>query len=294
MPWRCQARFGASLPIMHLPDGYLDARVWLPLTICSAAVVGPCLASTQRQESPAHLPRLGMTAAYLFAAQMVNLPVLPGVSGHLLGAALAAILVGPVAATVVMACVFLVQAFFFQDGGVTTLGANLFNMGIAGVWGGYAVYRACGGPARLALSAGLAAWAAVMLGALLTGSELALSGVGRPAVLLFLLMGTHAAIGVGEAVLTVGALALLRRARPDLLPGVRGGKGWLPVAGLVGLVLLAPLASPLPDGLEYAAEHLGFVSRATSGLLPALAPDYALPGVRAGWWGTLGAAFLGV
>src|SRR5205085_9734926 len=112
-----------------------------------AAAIGGALRKVRPEIEPGLGPRMGLTAAYVFAAQMVNFPVAAGTSGHLLGAVLAAVLLGPHAAAVVMAAVFIIQAFFFLDGGHTALGANVLNMGLAGTYGGYAVYRALAGPA---------------------------------------------------------------------------------------------------------------------------------------------------
>src|SRR4051812_47153642 len=152
---------------MHIPDGFLDNRLCLATGVVSALAVGGALRRLRPESEPELAPRMGLTAAYVFAAQMVNFPVAGGTSGHLLGAVLAAVLLGPHAASVAMAAVFLIQAFFFLDGGHTALGANLLNMGLAGTYGGYAVYRTLAGPSpgarRCMTAAGAAAWASVML-----------------------------------------------------------------------------------------------------------------------------------
>jgi cobalt/nickel transport system permease protein len=168
------------------------------------------------------IPLMGVTAAFIFAAQMINFPVLGGTSGHMLGAVLAAVLLGPWAGTLVMASVIGVQALLFQDGGLLALGANIVNMGLVGTIGGYAIYRFAagllGGEQRGRLpAAGIAAWAAVMLGALAASLELVASGTTTLAVVLPAMLGTHAVIGIGEALITVGALALIGSVRPDLL-----------------------------------------------------------------------------
>src|SRR5690349_5911677 len=117
---------------MHIPDGFLSGPVAAGTAAITVVGVGHALARTRPDVEPTLAPRMGVTAAYVFAAQMLNFPVAAGTSGHLLGALLAAVLVGPHAGTVVMAAVFLIQAFFFLDGGHTALGANILNMGIAG------------------------------------------------------------------------------------------------------------------------------------------------------------------
>jgi cobalt/nickel transport system permease protein len=187
--------------------------------VVSASGVGAAVRRVQRTLEPERVPLMGMAGAFIFAAQMINFPVAGGTSGHLLGGLLAALLLGPAPAVLVMTAVFVVQCLLFQDGGLTALGANLFNMGILGSVGGYAAYRVLRGltvgegPAVAA-----AAWLSVMLGAAATALQLVLSGISPPGVVLPVMLAAHAFIGVGEALITLGALALIRRARPELLP----------------------------------------------------------------------------
>jgi cobalt/nickel transport system permease protein len=288
---------------MHIPDGFLDPGICLATGVVSAAGVAGALRGVRPERDPGLTPRMGMTAAYLFAAQMVNFPVAAGTSGHLLGALLAAVLLGPHAATVVMASVFLIQSFFFLDGGHTALGANVLNMGLAGTYGGYAVYRLLAGRSpdrrRSVGSAALAAWVSVMLGAALTSAELALSGAIAPERVFPAMLGVHAVIGLGEGGLTAAALGLLWSVRPDLITGRAASLGgerrwaWLTAGGLAPLALLAPLASASPDGLEWVAEGLGFAARARASRLAAPAPDYTLPGLEQASWAPLLVSLLG-
>ncbi len=167
------------------------------------------------------VPLLGVMAAFIFAAQMFNFPVAGGTSGHLLGGVLAAILLGPWAGTLVMACVVAVQGLLFQDGGLVVMGANIFNMGIVGTLGGYYVYRllasALGGEARARMpAAAIAAWLAVEGGALTMSLQLIVSGTVPAETTLPIMLGVHALIGIGEALITVGALAFIGTARRDL------------------------------------------------------------------------------
>jgi cobalt/nickel transport system permease protein len=154
---------------------------------------------------------------------MINFPVLGGTSGHLLGGFLAAMLLGPAPAVVVMTTIFTVQCLLFQDGGLTALGANVFNMGIIGSVGGYGLYQAL---RRLRVgdrpAVAIAAWLSVMGGAAAASLELGLSGRIPLHVVLPAMLGVHALIGVGEALITLGALALLKQARPELLKAVSG------------------------------------------------------------------------
>jgi cobalt/nickel transport system permease protein len=207
---------------LHIPDGFLST----PVATVMYAVTIVCLAVAVRQagktfkESTA--PLMGVLAAFIFAAQMMNFPVAGGTSGHMLGGALAAILVGPWAAIVIMTSVVGVQALVFQDGGLAALGANVFNMGILTAFSGFVVYRlvvATGRARRPFVLAGTfaAAWISVMLAALLTSAQLAISDTSDWNVVLPAMLGVHALIGVGEGLISAGAVGFILNTRPDLL-----------------------------------------------------------------------------
>jgi cobalt/nickel transport system permease protein len=153
---------------------------------------------------------------------MFNFQIPGGTSGHLLGGVLAAVLLGPYAGTIVMACVISVQSLVFQDGGLVALGANIFNMGIIGTFGGYYVYRslaaALGGERKMRLpAAAVAGWLSVVVAAVLTAFELAASDTTSLGAALVAMVGWHVLIGVGEALITVGALSFIAASRSDLL-----------------------------------------------------------------------------
>jgi len=223
-------------------------------------------------------------AAFIFAAQMLNFPVAGGTSGHLLGGALAAIVLGPWAGMLVMTAVIAMQALLFQDGGLLVMGANILNMGLITAAIGYGLYRGVSNSSRrtkLAV-AGLAAWLSVMAGALATALQLWLSGTSNLQTVVIAMLGVHALIGIGEALITVAALGFIFQTRPDLLDetssSARGGRGWV-VPGIVlslAVVLLSPLASAFPDGLERVAENTGFLEIAQSSPYE-LIPDYTVP-----------------
>jgi cobalt/nickel transport system permease protein len=207
---------------LHAPDGFFSVPVALLMWAVAIAAIGISVSRAGRTLSERAVPLMGVTAAFIFAAQMINFPVIGGTSGHLLGGVLAAILLGPWAGTLVMASVIAVQSLLFQDGGLLAMGANIVNMGVIGTMGGYAIYRSLcgllGGEQRGRMpAAAIAAWSAVMLGAAATSLELAVSGTSPLAVVLPAMLGVHVFIGIGEAVITVGALALIKSARPDLL-----------------------------------------------------------------------------
>lgn len=217
------APLGAPPPpeALHAPDGFLTVPVAVVMWVLTAGVLTIAVRRTNGALDERAVPLMGVMAAFIFAAQMFNFPVAGGTSGHLLGGVLAAILLGPWAGTLVMACVVAVQGLLFQDGGLVVMGANIFNMGIVGTLGGYCVYRllagALGGEARARIpAAAIAAWLAVEGGALAISLQLIISGTVPAETTLPVMLGVHALIGIGEALITVGALAFIASARRDL------------------------------------------------------------------------------
>ena len=168
------------------------------------------------------MPLMGVLAAFIFAAQMLNFPVAGGTSGHLIGAALAAILLGPWAAVLIMSCVLLAQSLIFQDGGLLALGANIFNMGIIASFSGYYLYRLAiallgeGRKGRM-ISGFIGAWGSVFLASIVCAIELAVSGASPMAVVLPAMAVFHALIGIGEGLITGAALSMVLATRTDLL-----------------------------------------------------------------------------
>lgn len=289
---------------MHIPDGFLSGMVSIVCWILSIGVIAVALRRVSRDIGERQVPMMGVLAAAIFAGQMLNFAVAGGTSGHLLGATLATIMLGPWAAVIVMTCVVSVQALIFQDGGLLALGANLFNMAVIGVFVSYAVYhlvRWVSGGRRWGLFAGgaLAAWSSIFVAALACGLQLAASGTAPANIALPAMAGIHAIIGLGEALITVGALSFVYASRRDLLQaeGARtvGGKAiW---AGGIGIALLlvvvSPLASSHPDGLEWVAGQNGFAQLAR-GPLYRLIPNYNLPGIHDPAVATILAGALGV
>ena len=265
----------APLLALHAPDRLFS----MPVNLVFALVVAGVLAVAFRRVATAGdhraVPMMGIAAAFVFAGQMLNFPISAGTTGHLLGGTLAAILLGPWAGTIVMAAVIVVQAVVFQDGGITVLGPNLFNMGIIGTLIAYYVYRAVVGPAdqvpsRVVGGAFFAAWFAVVLAAVFVSLQLAVSGTVPLDRVLPPMVLTHMAIGVGEGLITASIVGFLLRTRPDLMYAGRRSSRPLGrpvvVAGLAvslacgaGLSLL-PTLWDHPDGLESVGASLGFLS----------------------------------
>lgn len=273
---------------LHIPDGFLSPAVSLVGWALAVVVIGYALRQVRGQMGSKQIPLMGVLAAFIFAAQAINFPVIGGTSGHLLGGALAAVVIGPWAAVLVMTSVVGVQALLFQDGGLLVLGFNIINMGVLTAFTGHLVYslaRRLLGPGRRSLLAGSAigAWASVVAGAAATAVELAASGTSPLRLALPAMAGVHALIGLGEAAITAGALAFIYAARRDLLEigaqaPARAQASWAVVGLLVALALaaLSPLASNSPDGLNRVAQDLGFSSRALQPVYQALA-GYAVP-----------------
>ena len=211
---------------MHIPDGFLSNDVTVVCAVPAVAAVGYSLRRANVELDDRRVPLLGVTAAFVFAAQMLNFPVAGGTSGHFLGGALAAILLGPWLACLVLAVVLGAQAFVFADGGITALGANALNMGvIGGLLVGLLMQAAMRVLPRrrdtlLAVVAG-GAWLSVMAGATACSVELAVSGTVPLDTVLPAMLGVHALIGVGEAVITVAAVSAVLVTRPDLIGGLR-------------------------------------------------------------------------
>lgn len=275
------APFGLEL---HIPDGFLNLPVALISWIAVIALMAIAVRRTQAELGERQIPLMGIMAAFIFAAQMINFPVAGGTSGHLLGGVLAAVTLGPWGGMLVMASVIGVQALLFQDGGLLAMGANILNMGLITALIGFGMYRSVIGrsmPERL-VAIGAAAWISVMGAAFITSLQLWLSGTARLDVVLPAMMGVHALIGLGEALITVGAVAFISRTRPDILTTEQyagaSGRGWMLGGGLAALavVILSPWASADPDGLERVAEDIGFLDRGMDAPY-SIIPDYTVP-----------------
>lgn len=220
---------------MHVPDGFLDAPTSIATGVVAAAALAGALRRARRELDDRTAPLAGLVATFVFAAQMLNFPVAAGTSGHLVGATLAAVLVGPWTATLCLTVVLTVQALLFADGGLTALGTNVTLMGVVGVWVGYAVFLATRRvlPRRL----GSLPWAAAA-GALVSVPAAALAFAGLFALggtvpvplhtLAAAMGGVHVLIGIGEAAITAAVVGAVAGVRPDLVHGARALRGPAP------------------------------------------------------------------
>jgi len=197
---------------MHIPDGFLDVKTWASASVISAGALGYGVTRTKEVLGERQVPAMGVMAAFIFAGQMVNFAVAPGASGHLLGAALATILLGRWTAGIILATVLFIQTLFFQDGGLTALGANILNMAVLGPLVAHYVYKGMrkvfkGKADKVAVF--MAAWASIMIAALAASLELAFSGTVPFKVVFPPLMGWHALIGIGEGLITAVVVSVV-------------------------------------------------------------------------------------
>ncbi|WP_425546385.1 energy-coupling factor ABC transporter permease [Amycolatopsis minnesotensis] len=215
---------------MHMSDGLIDAPT--AVLFGAVAVIGLSFAVVfaRRDLDDRTAPMAGLVAAFVFATQMLNFPVLPGVSGHLLGGALAAILAGPWVGALCVSIVLVLQALLFADGGITALGANITNMALIGTAAGYLVAvalrplarRSRAGLTGVAFAAAFVNTVVASLGFVL---EYAIGGQGAVSLggVAAAMVGVHCLIGLGEGVLTALTVAAVASARPDLVHLLRKG-----------------------------------------------------------------------
>ena len=206
---------------MHIPDGFLNVATAATPYVVSAGGIGYAVKEVNKKLKEKQVPLMGVLAAFIFAAQMLNFPVIGGTSGHLIGAALAAILLGPWSAVLIMSCVLIAQSLIFQDGGLLALGANILNMGIIAPFSAYFLYKLgksiLGDNRKGRLIGGFAgAWISVFLAATACAVELALSGASPWGLVLPAMAGIHALIGIGEGLITMAALSVVLATRADL------------------------------------------------------------------------------
>lgn len=213
---------------MHVPDGFLDAPTSIATGVVAAAGVAVALRGARRELDDRTAPMAGLVATFVFAGQMLNFPVGLGTSGHLLGGALAAVLVGPCTGVLCLSVVLLVQTLLMADGGVTALGTNITLMGLVGVavaWLVFVVLRMVLPPrlSQVAPMAGVAALLSVPVAALTFAGLFAVGGVAPidTAQLVTAMVGWHALIGLGEAAITILVVGAVTATRPDLVYGAR-------------------------------------------------------------------------
>lgn len=282
---------------MHIPDGFMATKVWISASVASIGTVAFAAAKSKEVLKDKRVPLMGVTAAFIFAAQMINFPVAGGTSGHFLGAALVAIFLGPWAAVLIMSAVLIVQMLLFADGGVTALGINILNMGIISVFVSFWVYVILKRFTAKTIAVFISAWLSVVAASALVAIELAISGISPLTIVGPAMLGWHVLIGAIEGSITVVIVSTVAKSRPDLLEGARALDTKGAFAGilisLLTVIFLSPIASSLPDGLERTALDLGFANRQVEHQGTVM-EGYATPGISDRAVSTAIAGFSGV
>ncbi|KGA19628.1 cobalamin biosynthesis protein CbiM [freshwater metagenome] len=211
---------------MHIPDGFIDLPTSAIFAAASAGAITYSLVGARKQLDEKSAPLAGLTAVFIFAVQMLNFPVAAGTSGHLLGGALAAVLVGPYAATLALTVVLVMQGFLFADGGLSAIGLNVFNMAVLGVWGGYGIYLLIRKilpkkKSAIPIAAAAAGLCSVPFAAIGFVIQYAMGATATFSVTTVLgaMVGTHILIGIGEAIITALTISAVMASRSDLVFG---------------------------------------------------------------------------
>jgi cobalt/nickel transport system permease protein len=223
---------------MHIPDGFIDGTTSAGAGIVAAGGLGAALRRAGQVLDERRVPLAGLVAAFVFAVQMLNFPVASGTSGHLLGGALAAVLVGPSVGAVCVSVVLLVQALLFADGGLSALGLNVLNMALIGTFAAYLLFVALrrvlpSRPGSVVVASGVAAGLSVVVASVAFAVEYALGGTGGASVTAVVgaMVGVHTLIGIGEGIITALVVSAVLSTRPDLVWGARDLDVATPPAG---------------------------------------------------------------
>ena len=291
---------------MHVPDHFLDDPTSATTAVVSLAAVGYAAYRAREDLTPRRVALTAATTGFVFAVQMLNYPVAAGTSGHLMGGALAAALVGPWLGVLSVTAVLLVQALVFADGGLTALGTNVLLMAVVGTLVGWAVTRGVLRATRgrgAAAAAGAGALVSVPVSAAVFAGLFAVGGTVPVPVgeLVGQMLGVHLLVGLGEALITAGVVGLVlavapgvaaveARRAPALAPSaplaaVRRAVLALGTGALLAAVVVSSFAAATPDGLEATAESVGFADAAR---------DHAFAGAPLADYGEVGGIFVGV
>ncbi len=262
---------------MHIPDGFLSIPVWGTMDAIAVPSIAYLARRAQREFDHRRVPLMGVMGAFIFAAQTINFPVGNGTSGHLVGGALLSFTLGPAAASIAMTAILATQALVFQDGGLLALGANVFNMAIAGVLAGYLPYALLRGRKAGVFLGGMLS---LLVSAALALMELLRSGVKMPASVLAVSIALFAVSAIAEGAITLAVVQALERIQPGFLRRPRGIRGsGAPALGIASVALAGVgvwVASARPDGIERLALQTGISSHVRTFLASPLA-DYRTP-----------------
>jgi len=269
---------------MHIPDNFLSTPVWASLDAVSVPAVGLMVRRASRELEDTRIPLLGVMGAFVFAAQMINFPVGIGTSGHLVGGALLACTLGAAPAALVMTAIIAIQAFVFQDGGVLALGANVFNMAIAGVLAGYLPYQLWGAGRRRKPAIFAGAFLSVVVSASLALGELLVSGVKMPRPVILISLALFVVSALIEGAITVSVVQAIEKLNPGMVqkPEASSGRALAVLSGAALVLGVAGflLASSAPDGIQNLGIQLGLTSKAS---FHAPLADYAVGTFDSAW-----------
>ncbi|MDY0191143.1 MAG: energy-coupling factor ABC transporter permease [Desulfuromonas sp.] len=262
---------------MHIPDSMLHGSVCPITAVVSTVGIAAAAYCAVKSDKPS-TTRFAVITALIFAAQMMNFPIMNGTSGHLVGGVLAASLLGIPFGVLSIALVVTIQSLFFSDGGVTVLGANILNMAIIGAGlGGMLRSKLADkwqSPTGEILATAVAAWASVVIASFAVGVQLAIDGQIVFTQVISTMLGAHILIGIGEAVITVGACVLIPA---STAANKMEGHIAIPATAAVTIaLLLSPFASGYPDGLEWVAAKYQFLHESAPAFVGPL-PDYSVP-----------------
>ncbi len=212
---------------MHIPDGFIDLKTAVATGVLSAGGLAGAIYGVKRYFKARVIAMMGVMSALIFALQMINFTIPGGTSGHLLGGALAAIILGPHAGAIVISVVLIVQALVFMDGGIVALGSNIFNMAVVGVYGSFLIYWLLCKISRsrwmFLFAVGIASWLSVVAASFFTALELGISGTYALGITIKAMSGVYAVIGLGEAAITIAVITFINRVRPELILTRSGG-----------------------------------------------------------------------
>lgn len=279
---------------MHIPDGFLSIPVWGTMDAIALPSIAWIARRAQREFDHHRIPLMGVMGAFVFGAQMINFPVGNGTSGHLVGGALLSFALGPAAASIVMTAILITQALVFQDGGLLALGANVFNMAIAGVLAGYLPWVLLRGSKAGVFLGGMLS---LLVSAALALFELLRSGVSMPPAVLEVSIGLFVVSAIAEGAITLAIVQALEGIQPGLLRRPQTVSGRVTAAlvtasaGLAGLGVF--LASRSPDGIGKLALATGVTSHVSTLFVAPLA-DYRVHVLSSAFLGKSVAGLIGI
>ncbi|MFH1642471.1 MAG: energy-coupling factor ABC transporter permease [Nanoarchaeota archaeon] len=255
---------------MHTPDGFLTSWVCVLTFMISLSFVACSIYALRKTINKQKIILMAFLSAAIFMLQMLNFPISNATSGHFLGAGIAAILLGPSAAIVIITVVLIVQSLVYGDGGILTIGANVLNMGIVAAYATFYIYKQSDKLSTVAFST----WFGIVAASIFSALELWASNAGSFWDLIYAMGKTHMIIGICEAVITIGLFIIWKRLSSLSVKKTLNYSAFYFCICVVVLAFFLPFASNNPDGLESVALNLGFYGKETIIYPYALMQDY--------------------